>query len=161
MSTDTIRKPVITLEETILSPMHILTIPDTAKSMEEIGLLIGKDYGELFAFINQQQLQPGKVLAFYYSSEVPFVMDVAVEVNKLPQQLTGRIKAKEIEGGKAIVAHYQGPYEQIAMAYAELNNWIKKNNKEQVGLPFESYLNDPYSVKDPWELRTDIYQRIK
>lgn len=27
-----------------------------------------------------------------------------------------------------------------------------------LGYPFESYLNGPDTVKDPWDLRTDVYQ---
>jgi len=74
--------------------------------------------------------------------------------------LTGRVKAIEIEGGPAIVVHYQGPYEQLGTAYAALNKWLEKHNKKAVEKPFESYLNDPDVVKDPWALRTDVYMLL-
>jgi effector-binding domain-containing protein len=158
---DTIRKPLISVEKINLKPMKLLVIPDIATELEDFGQLMNRDYGELFTFINNNHLQPGKVIAFYYTAEEPFTMDVAVEVNKLPHVLTGRIKAIELEGGVAVVVHYQGPYEQIGAAYDELKNWMKQNNKKAMEMPFESYLNNPAAVKDLWELRTDIYQRIE
>ena len=78
---DTTVKPSFSLEKINLLPIQALTIADTATSASDIGPLLGKCYGELFRFINQQQLHPGKIMAFYYSSHEPFAFDAAVEVN--------------------------------------------------------------------------------
>lgn len=75
--------------------------------------------------------------------------------------LTGKIKGKTIKGGDAIVVHYQMPYDQIAAAYAAISKWLNENNKKALEQPFEVYLNDPVTVKDPQQLRTDVYQRIQ
>lgn len=158
---DTARKPIISIEKITLKPMKVLIIPEMIAELDDFGQLIKADYEELFTFIRQNHLQPGKVMAFYYTQESPFLMDVAIEVDNLPAVLTGRIKAISLEGGQAVVVHYQGPYDQIGAAYAKLNEWLKKNNKKALETSFETYLNDPAAVKDPWELRTDIYQRIK
>jgi len=157
---DTTGQPSFSLQEIKLAPINALVIADTAPSVSDIGPLLGKSYGELFRFISQQQLQPGRTMAFYYSSHEPFLFDAAVEVNKLPGELTGHIKFKNIEGGDAIVVHYQGAYDQIAIAYTAITNWLAKNNKKAVEAPFEVYLNDPATVKDPALLRTDVYQKI-
>jgi effector-binding domain-containing protein len=158
---DTTIKPFFSLEKMNLLPMQVLTIADTATSASGIGPLLGKCYGELFRFINQQQLQPWKIMAFYYSSHEPFVFYAAVEVNKLPDELNGRIKAKTIAGGDVIVVHYQGAYDQIAVAYTAIAKWLVNNNKKALDAPFEVYLNDPSTVKDPALLCTDVYQKIK
>lgn len=161
MIQDTTRKPTVSLEETTVDTMTILVIKDTAASTEDISRIIGAGYGELFTFINQAGLTPGRVMAFYYTYQPPFKMDIAVEVNKVPPQTTGRIKLNRIFGGKAIIAHYQGPYEKVEIAYTAIANWLKEHNQEAKGRPFEVYLNDPFTVKDPYELRTDVYQLIR
>jgi Transcriptional regulator, effector-binding domain/component len=158
---DTARKPIINIEETTLKPMNVLVIPEMVTGFDDFEQLMRTDYEELFSFIKENQLQPGKVMAFYYLEESPLVMDVAVEVNQLPTAFTGRIKGIYLEGGKAVVIHYKGPYGRITVAYDELRKWLKKHHKKALECAFESYLNDPATTKDPWELRTDIYQRIR
>lgn len=158
---DTAKKPIITIEETTLKPMKALVIPEMIAEFDDIEEFIRADYEKLFSFINEKQLQPGKVMAFYYTGESPLLMDVAVEVNALPQEYTDRIQGISLDGGPAVVVHYQGPYEQLGTAYTELNKWLKMHHKKALECSFESYLNDPATVKDKWELRTVIYQRIK
>ncbi|OQP63773.1 hypothetical protein A3860_22800 [Niastella vici] len=148
-------------EKTSLSSFNVLTVADTAFKVEDIGRLLGKGYGELFTYIDKHKLKAGKVMAFYNTPQLPFVFDAAVEVNRLPVGLTGKIKGKKIKGGDAVVVHYQGPYDQIGAAYAAITKWLKENNKKGVAQPFEVYLNDPVTVKDPQQLRTDVYQRIQ
>lgn len=147
-------------EKVRLAPFIILTVADTAFTTEDIGRLLNEGYRELFTYIDRHKIMPGKVMAFYYSSQLPFVFDAAVEVDRLPVELTGNIKAREIKGGDAIVVHYQGAYEGIGTAYAAIASWLKENNKKAVEAPFEVYLNDPVTVKDPNELRTDVYQLV-
>jgi effector-binding domain-containing protein len=132
MIQDTTRKPTVSLEETMVDTMTILVIKDTAASTEDISRIIGAGYGELFTFINQSGLTP-----------------------------TGRIKLNRIFGGKAIIARYQGPYEKVDIAYTAITNWLKEHNREAKGRPFEVYLNNPAAVKDPFELRTDVYQLMR
>lgn len=161
MKKDTVKTPTVTLEKTMVSPMIILMIRDTAAVAPDISRVLGDGYVEIFGFINKNDLRAGKVMAFYHSSQLPFVMDVAVEVDKIPRSVTGRIRINKVFSGEAVVAHYQGPYEQIGMAYAAIGRWLKEQGKTADGVPFEAYLNDPMSVKYPSELLTDVYQFFK
>ena len=158
---DTTRKPVVRLEVTMNSGMTLLIVRDTAASSAEISTILQKGYRELFSFATQKQLTPGRAMAFYYSSQPPFIIEVGIEVNKHPQKTTGRVKKKSIDAGKIIVAHYQGPYQQISLAYKTIDRWMHVNNKKATAAPFEIYLNDPSSTTDPYELRTDVCQFIK
>lgn len=158
---DTTKKPTVTLEDTVLNSMVIITIRDTAASGGDLSGVFSKDYGELFLYIRQNGLTPGKVMARHYSIQPPFILDVAVEVDKLPTRTTGRIKIDKTKNGNAIIAHYKGPYEQIGIAYAAIDGRLKERNKIADGRPLEVYLNDPMTVQDPSGLRTDIYQSIK
>jgi effector-binding domain-containing protein len=158
---DTVRMPTVELEKTIVSPMTILMIRDTAAAVSDISRVLGDGYVEIFTYINRNHLKPGKVMAFYHSSRPPMLMDVAVQVDSPARVTTGRIKINKVLAGNAVVAHYQGPYEQIGMAYAAIGKWLKQQDKNANGVPFEVYLNDPMSVKYPSELRTDVYQFVK
>lgn len=158
---DTTRNPVVRLEVTMNSGLTLLIVRDTAASAAEISSILQKGYGELFSFATQEQLTPGRAMAFYYSSQPPFIIEVGIEVNKHPQKTNGRVQKRSIDPGKIIVAHYHGPYEQISLAYKTIDGWMHANNKIATAAPFEIYLNDPSSTTDPYELRTDVCQFIK
>lgn len=160
MTHDTTTKPLLKPRKVTLVPMSVLTVTDTAMTAADIGPILSKNYGELFSFISSQKLQSGKIMAFYYSSHQPFIMDAAVEVNEIPATLTGRIKGRIIKGGDAIVVHYQGPYDQVGVAYTAITNWLNENNKTATRPPFEVYLNDPYTIRNPALLLTDVYQPL-
>jgi effector-binding domain-containing protein len=144
-----------------MQPINIIYVVDTATTSDDISSKMGKSYGRLFMVIGQQQLKPGRVMAIYRTSSAPWIFDVAVEVNKAPSQQTEGVQFKTTDGGDAIVLHYKGPYEQIGKAYEQLDEWLKKNNKQRSGAPMEVYLNEPAAVKDKNELLTDVYQLIK
>lgn len=158
---DTAKKPSAYIEEAWVDTMTILCIKDTAVSMADISRAIGAGYGELFTYINQTGLQPGRVMAFYITYKPPIIMKTAVEVNRVPDKLAGRIRVDKIPAGSAIIAHYKGPYEKVEFAYNAIADWLKQHKKEAARPPFEVYLNDPATVKDPYELRTDVYQFLK
>lgn len=157
---DTAKQPTVQLEEGLLRPMLFITIRDTAANQADMGRIFSKDYGELYRYIYQNGLKPGKLLARYYSVQPFFVFDVGVEVDKLPLAQEGEIKVNRLEGGWAIIAHFKGPYEQIGFAYSAIQSWLAANNRSGNGQPFEVYLNQPGNVQDAFELRTDIYQPI-
>jgi effector-binding domain-containing protein len=158
-TTDTI--PEIKLGSIRMPYMQVLYIPDSVNGTGEMPAVMGKAYGEILTIINQQQLVPGKIMAIYHSMQPPFVFDVAVEVNKIPEMISGRVQSKTIDGGEAIVARMKGPYEKLNTAYQQIEYWMKKNNKKAAGPPIEVYINEPATTKDKNELRTDIYQRIQ
>jgi effector-binding domain-containing protein len=158
--TDTIKKPTVTIEKILLDPMIALMICDST-DLSVIGKVFERDYEEIFTFIHDNGLRPGKFMAFYLDFNNPISLEVAVEVDKIPGKLPGRIKSKMIDGGDAIVAHYKGPYEKIGLSYHSISQWLKDNHKQAKGLPFECYLNVPAYVNDKYELKTDIYQLLK
>ena len=144
-----------------MQPMTVIYVVDTATTTDDISLKMGKSYRTLFMVIGQQQLKPGRVMAIYRTSSAPWIFDVAVEVNKAPVKQTEGIQFKTTDGGDAIVLHFKGPYEQLGNAYQQIDEWLKKNNKQRSGAPMEVYLNEPATVKNKNELLTDVYQLIK
>jgi effector-binding domain-containing protein len=150
-----------TISRVIMKPIKMVYIVDSVVTVDSFSSKMGKGYGILFTLIGQQQLKPGKVMAMYHTITPPYIFDIAVEVDKAPMQVTDGVQYKTIAGGDAIVVHYKGPYENIHNAYQQIEEWLKKNNKQMAGPPIEVYLNDPATVKDKNELLTDVYQLIK
>ena len=158
---DTVAPVKIQLEKTSFNDMTILFISDTARQIQNIGSAFSKGYGELIKYAQENQLKLKKFLAWYYSVQSPWIMDIAVEIDKLPSGLRGRIKSRTEKGGEVLIAHMRGPYSELGQAYIQIENWLKQNNRIARGNPFEVYLNDPYNVKDPSAIQTDIYQPLQ
>lgn len=156
---DTSSKPAVVLEEMNLAPMKILYIPDTAGT-PDLGRAFGRAYIELYRFAISNGAKPGRSMAFYHSHTEPFFLEIAVEVDAIPATLQGKIRSKQMNGGKAIVAHYTGPYEQLALPYTAITNWLRENRREAVGLPFEIYYNDPATTEKN-KLKTDVCQLLR
>ncbi len=161
MTQDTLVPVKIELEKTSIKNMQVLYIKDTAPTTEAIKDVIGNGYGELLQYIQENQLKPMKFMAWHYAMQPPWSMDVAIETDRMPAELKGRIQARVLPEGEVIIAHVWGPYDQLGQAYEQLQTWLIKNNRKPKGSLFEVYLNDPATVKNPMEIRTDIYQPVE
>jgi effector-binding domain-containing protein len=151
----------IQFEKTSLNDMSVLFIPDTAKQVQDIGPVLNKGYAELMRFTQEAQLKAKRFLGWYYSPQSPWIMDIAVETDKLPSELKGRIKSRIQKGGEVLIAHMWGPYSELRQAYVQIEKWLKENNRLAKSNPFEVYLTDPVTAKDPSEIQTDIYQPLQ
>jgi len=151
----------VELEKTSFQDMPVLYINDTAFSTDKLKDVLGKGYGELMQFIQTNKLQPQKFMAWYYSMQPPWPMDIAVQTTSIPGQLSGRIQSRIQKGGEVIIAHMWGPYDQVGKAYIKIEKWLKENKRKAKGNPFEVYINDPNTVKNQSEIQTDIYQPIE
>jgi effector-binding domain-containing protein len=161
MVSDTLVPINVKLEKTSLGEMKILFIRDTAAATALIKDIMGRGYGELMQYVQANSLAPLRFMAWYHSTEPPWQVDIAVECDRLPGQLGGRIQSRIVPGGEVIIAHARGPYEQLGQAYAQIGEWLKENNRKAKGSPFEVYLNDPNAVKSPSEIQTDVCQPLE
>lgn len=155
---DTVR---IELEATRFSDLPVLFIHDTAPATENLKNKLGNDFGELMQFAMTHKLYPQKFMAWYYSAQPPWMMDVAIQVTKLPEQLDGRIQSRTQPGGEVLIAHTWGPYDEVGKAYEQIKQWLVKHNRAAKGNPFEVYVNDPAAVSHPSEIHTDVYQPLE
>jgi len=151
----------ITLDKTEFNDMKILFITDTAATTDGIKDVLGKGYGEIMQCVQQNKLQPLKFMAWYGSVQPPWTIDIAVEVNKMPEVIAGRIHSKIQPGGEVLIAQIWGPYIQVGQAYNAIGKWMNENNRKAKSAPFEVYINDPATVKDPSEVQTDVYQPLE
>ncbi|GAO45330.1 SRPBCC family protein [Flavihumibacter petaseus] len=150
--------PKVTLEESKVDAMRLLTILDTAQAMTEIGPLLQKAYGEMNGLMLEQKLSISQApMAWYYTEGEPFIVDAAIAVSGKPATTSGRIRFREEPASKVIIAHYYGPYEEMKAGYDKLAGWLQSNNKKAAGKPYEVYVDDP-TGKSMYDVRTDIIQ---
>ena len=64
-------------------------------------------------------------------------------------------------GGRAAVTRHTGPYEELGIAYREVETWIETNGLAPAGEPYDVYLNDPSEVDDPGTLETEIVWPVR
>ncbi len=160
-SKDTAQVPSVQLETKVLPPMKIVSVIREVFTEEDIGKALNAGYVELCEYINKHRLPSGKVMAFYYTYDMPFIVEAAIEVDSIPPVLDSTIGSREMPGGEVLIAHYKGPYEKAAMAYHAIYKWLEDNHRSAREIPFEVYLNDPITIRNKNDLRTDIYQFIK
>jgi effector-binding domain-containing protein len=158
---DTIQRPAISIEETSIKSMMLVVIKDTAANGNPFSKLFAKDYPEIYSFISRNGLKAGKLVTIYYNHQFPMILEVGVEVDNFPGRTEGRIRINKVPEGPAVIAHFKGPYRQLSLAYEAINKWLKDHNRVAYIHPFEVYLNNPGSVKDSFDLRTDVYQLLR
>jgi len=148
--------PALKVEQVTHPAINYLAIRDTA-TMATISMKIGQGYGKIGPVMKKQKLNfAGAPFVIYYTPPPVFDMDVAIAVDR-PAKSDGMIRAGTMNSGPAIVVHYFGSYSTIAPAYNALQDWLKQNNKQPSGPPWEVYITDPMSEKDTAKWQTDIY----
>ncbi len=146
----------VQIEMTTVQPFHYLALRDTATEAT-IGQKLGMNYGIIGAAMQKQGLKmAGPVMAIYYTPPPNFDFEAAAHVDK-PGKDDGKVKAGEIKGGNAVVAHYYGAYEKIGPAWDAIKKYIADNNKKKTGTPWEEYVTDPMMEKDTAKWLTNIY----
>lgn len=155
-------EPKMEVEEKNTSTLNLLYIKETADNFDEIGPKLGEAYGEIGKFYKELGIKvTGAPMAFYSGAAYPMQIEAAVPVDKLPPAAGGRINTKQLMEGRAVVIHFYGPYSLLQKGYNKIADWMKANNKEANGAPYEVYIGDPGTTKDPYQVQTDIYQPIK
>jgi effector-binding domain-containing protein len=92
--------------------------------------------------------------------DVEIGIPIAVPLGGVPALASvpaGEFGASELPGGRVARAVHRGTYDGLKDAYDALHGWIH----EQPGIddaagPWESYVDDPTTVPDPSQLRTEI-----
>jgi len=153
-------QPAYAVMETTVVETPYLYIRDTS-SMATIGLKMGEFYGEIMGYLQTLNLQPaGYPFAIYYTWENN-IFDMECGIPVVGAKAVGRIKAGIQKEQKVATVDFYGPYEKTADAHLAIEAWIKANNRKVTGSPWETYVTDPTTEKDPNKWLTKIYWPIE
>lgn len=154
--------PKMETEEKNAAAMNLLYIKTSADNFNDIGKRLGDAYQQIVTFSKSLGIKTtGAPMAFYSGPDYPMQIEAAVPVDKLPPATQGSVNTRQLQESKTVVVHFWGPYELLPKAYDKIKEWMKSNNKEANGAPYEIYLGDLGNEKDMYKVQTDIVQPIK
>lgn len=161
MPAQTAEKTTYTITETDIKAQPLIGIKSKCKT-NEISQVLGGSYGQLMAFAGKNKLKvTGAPMAFYHKYTPEEVeLEAALPVDKVIKS-SGNIISYEMKAGKAIKTKHLGKYDNMQNAYTAMDEYIKQNNKQVNGAPWEVYVTDPGMEKDTTKWVTEIYFPIK
>ena len=131
---------------------------------KEIGNALGMLYGTLMDNIGKLNLQMAGAPAALYEapSKGVFRFTAGIPVDRRPEGILPEgLEYMEVPAGKCLVCHFNGAYNKTAMAYSQFPPEMKSRKLKAAGAPWESYVTDPQTVKDPMAVSTEIYWPVK
>jgi effector-binding domain-containing protein len=161
------RPPIINIVDTVAPKMTVIYCKDSAATFERIGLKLGKIYGtKLPEYIKKNNLKTaGAPMAWYTKQKAPFFFDAGIPVNKAGSKSVKGVQIRQMNGGKALIVHFYGPFELLPQGYDAVKEWMKENKKTLAGPSYEIYITDPIDKNgkpvDPYKIQTDIVFPIK
>ena len=78
-----------------------------------------------------------------------------------PGEGEGGIELGSLVGGDVVTTIHKGPYDDLNLGHEAIQEWLKENNEEASGAPWEAYLTDPGEVPDPADWLTEITWPLK
>lgn len=146
------------VEQVTLAPMRGLGIREQLP-LSELPAFFGRAFGELGQIIQGAGASiAGAPFARYFSVSPERVDVELIFPTNIPVAASGRAKSVELPGGLAARTRHVGPYDQMAPAYAAVNEWLAAHAKKPTDAPHEVYLSDPGSVPNPADWVTLIEQ---
>lgn len=125
--------------------------------------LHAKLFLEVNEFLNKQHIDsdlPPIVIYHFWSDSV-----VDIEAGLLLKDSIffedNRIKLNKIKPGKVVTANHYGAYDRIPETYFSINEWMRRNEVQVIGPPWEIYVVDPSVEQNPVKWITEIYFPIK
>lgn len=157
-------KFAIEIEEVLVSVQNYISIKTTMSpaDMVAVNAQMGKSFEELMNVLAKAKVEmAGHPFALYPAfSETSMDMVCAIPVPD-GAKLPGKYPVQQVPAGSAIRAIHKGDYSKLMDVHIQLTQYIELNKLEIIGAPWESYLTDPYKVKDTAQWVTEIYYPVK
>jgi effector-binding domain-containing protein len=161
------RPPIVNIVDTLQPKMVVIYCTDSAANFDRIGPKLGNIYGgKLAEYLKKNNLKMGGApMAWYTKQKAPYFFEAGVPVNKAGAKAVAGVQIREMAAGKAVIAHFFGPFDLLPQGYDAIKEFIKDNKKTAAGMPYEVYLTDPIDKNgkpvDPYKMQTDIVFPIK
>ena len=149
----------ITLKD--VESMYAMTLRSKCK-MEDISKEMGSSFGRLMEFVSANGAQiAGPPFAIWYEWEDEVMeFDNAIPIDK-PINGTKEILPIKTYQGKVAHVNHTGDYSTTYYSWNALEKYIKENNLETNGDPYEVYITDPQTEPDPAKWVTELYWPVK
>ena len=153
---------VINVEPTLTRPQLFLVMKDQATNEKDAHEKLKVILNNLSYIQKKNNLETVAPMVAWHTQK-PFTY---IEEGGLP--LATQLKYNEpgtyykrIKREKAVVAHFFGKRSLLNQAYDSLYAWLKDNNQQPKGYPWEEYTSDHKVMKDNSFLETDVYILVK
>ncbi len=161
------RPPIINIVDTLTPKRIVIYSKDSAATFERISTKLGNIYAvKLAEYIKKNNLKTaGAPMAWYKKQKAPYFFEAGIPVNKKGAKAVAAVQVRDLPAGKAVIAHFFGPFNLLPQGYDAIKEWMKDNKKVGAGAPYEIYITDPIDKKgkpvDPYKIQTDIIFPIK
>lgn len=161
------RPPIVNIVDTIVPKRTVIYAKDSAAAFDGISIKLSNIYGnKLGVYIKKNNLKmAGAPMAWYTKQKPPYFFEAGLPVNKAGTKQVAGVAVKEMLAGKAIIAHFYGPFNLLPLGYDAIREYIKDNKLTANGMAYEVYLSDPFDKDgkpvDPYKIQTDIVFPIK
>jgi len=156
-------KPSMIVEPTIVRPQLFLAMKEEVNSEDEAQSRLKNILSNL-TFIQEKHHLKRVAAPAAWRQTLPnsFIVEGGVVLEeKLTVNETGTYY-KRTKRCSAVVAHFYGKRSFLSKAYDELFKWVKENNKQAIGTPWEVYESESRLFKlDYGSLQTDVYLEFK
>ena len=123
----------------------------------EIQKVMGPSIGEVMATLAAQGMAPAGPVFSHHLRMHPDTFDFEVGVPVWsPFTEAGRVTASHLPSGKIARTIYTGPYEGLAVAWGEFEEWIAAEGHECAASLWECYVAGPESGVDQAQWRTEL-----
>ncbi len=131
-------------------------------SPESVGTDAAPAFHQVFDGLAARGIGPAAPprMVYHEMGEDSWTVEVCVPVSGVTEAPDG-LTLRRMNGGRAVTTFHRGPYDELGMAYGELEMWIEKNGLTPVDLPYDVYLNDPSQVTDASKLETQVVWPVR
>ena len=138
-----------------------MVIMDECKVDELTGRMI-KMYSSLMRYLREhdEELDGHPFTIYHFNENDQVKLECGLPVST-ELEGTEDIKYIELPPGKAVMASHFGHFSTVQKSYEAIEQYMKENNLEADGTPFELYITDPMKEPDQSKWETNIYFPIK
>jgi effector-binding domain-containing protein len=130
--------------------------------MDEMSQAMGESFGKIMPAIKKNGAEmAGPPLAIWYEYDTDiFDFDCAIPIVN-PMDVPDGLQLIKTYGGKVVMAEHRGDYTSTFYSWEKLEEYIKENNLEMNGAPWEQYITDPMNEPDPSKWITNLFWPVK
>lgn len=123
----------------------------------EMPKVMGPAFQELMTVLAHQGLAPMGPWFTYHRRLDPELFDFEIAIPVATAvQASGRVVPSSVPAATVARAVHRGPYEGLAAAWGELEQWVERNGHRPRGDFWERYVAGPESSSDPAQWRTEL-----